>query len=475
MKNLLSDKFFTRAFYNNVLIIFLFLFLFFGYKNLWDINFGESYFKEVSFSINISTKLFASFVSIVIFYHLREKIFFVLGVLLLLEFYYRFDVRTHYDCVGEICNANYIYPVINMYMIFFNYFMILILRLEGNKLISKMFKVSTVFFVFLFVLSLILHDKYLYSINKLVYSAYIIFHIGAAVFSVFLGKRNSIYYVLYILTELPTFLNIFYNINILSGTSFHVPQWIGHLRNFLLISGSFQRMNILRQEFDKLKDEEANKKLVLAKDEARNKEIEIENIRLESQVLKNELNPHFLFNCLNNVDYFMMTDVPKAKRILNLVSTLYRDSLILSKKTSILLSLELEFLEKYLKLEKMRYGKKLAYEFNIQVDPNSIYIPSLILQILVENSIKHGISRLKTAKGKIVISITPIEKGFKCEISNPYEENIAPMASTTLSSKTGLENTRKRLDILYKGASHFSYEKHDDSVIVSFEFSGAQI
>lgn len=461
--------------FNHVMIVLLFIFLFLGYKNLWDINFGEAYFKEVSFSINISTKLFASFVCIVIFYHLREKIFFVLGVLLILEFYYRFDVRTHYDCAGQICNSSYIYPVLNLYMIFFNYFLILILRLENSAFIIKVFKYFSMFSMSMFLLTFLLHDSYLYWINKVIYSSFIAFHGAAAIFCVFIGRRNSLYYLLYVLTEIPTFLSIFYNINFLADASYHVPQWVGHLRNFLLISGSFQRMNILRQEIDKFKEDEATKKLILAKDEARRKEIEIENIRLESQVLKNELNPHFLFNCLNNVDYFMMIDVPKAKKILNLVSTLYRDSLILSKKTSILLSQELDFLSKYLKLEKMRYGKKLAYHFDVQVDPDAVYIPSLILQILVENSIKHGISRLRTIKGEIVVSIKPKGDGFHCEISNPYEENAVPMPNTTLSSKTGLENTKKRLDILYKGQSHFSYDKQGDIITVSFDFSGERI
>lgn len=476
MKKLSLDKLIRHSTFQSTIIVLVFIFLFLGYRNLWEINFGESYFKELSFSVNISTKLFASFVCIVIFYHLRERIFFVLAALMLLEFYYRFDVRTHYDCADTICNANYIYPVINLYMIFFNYFLILILRLEKNQMVSKVFRISTGFLLVLFLASLVLHEDHLYLLDKVIYSGFISFHVLAASYALFIGRTNSVYYVLYIVTELPSFLNIFYNVNIVSGSeSFHVPLWIGHFRNFLLISGSFQRMNLLRKEFDKLKEDEATKKIVLATDRARRKEIELENIRLESQVLKNELNPHFLFNCLNNVDYFMMVNVKKAKRILNLVSTLYRDSLILSKRTTIPLQQELDFLEKYLKLEKVRYGKKLQYEFNVQVNAEQVFIPSLILQILVENAIKHGISRLKEAGGAIVISISAHRNEFLCQISNPYEENQVKLAQEPLSSKTGLENTRKRLDILYKGKSHFSYEKRPDSVVVSFEFSGKQL
>lgn len=457
MKNLLSDKLLKNPILHKLIIAGFFLFLFLGYKNLWDINFGEVYFKEVSFSINISTKLFAAFVCLVIFYHLKEKIFFVLGVFLLLEFYYRFDVRNHFDCTGVLCSSDYLYPVINLYMIFFNYFLILILRLEKNKIVLNLFKISTIFFIFIFFISLISHSHFIYVINKVVYTAFIVFHIVGSCVALYFRQSSSIYYLLYVLTEIPSFLAIFYNINIFLDPGLHVPQWISHLRNFLLISGSFQRMNTLRQEFDQ------------------RKEIEIENIRLESQVLKNELNPHFLFNCLNNVDYFMLTDVPRAKKILNLVSTLYRDSLILSKETTIVLARELDFLEKYLKLEKMRYGRKLAYEFDIRVDINSVYIPSLIMQILVENSIKHGISRLKGTKGKILVSVFPQGKFLKCEISNSYEENLPPVPITTLSSKTGLENTKKRLEILYNGKSHFTYTKKEDTVVVSFEFSGEKI
>jgi hypothetical protein len=154
--------------------------------------------------------------------------------------------------------------------------------------------------------------------------------------------------------------------------------------------------------------------------EAEKTEINRKIARLELQALRAQMNPHFIFNCLNAIlDFILKNDTISAKYYLTMFSKLIRTTLNGSRKPSIRLADEIEFLELYLDLEKMRFSNK----FNYIIDKNdvgdlNVEIPSMILQPFIENSIKHGkIGSLHTP-GELIITFSLKENVLHCRIED---------------------------------------------------------
>lgn len=187
--------------------------------------------------------------------------------------------------------------------------------------------------------------------------------------------------------------------------------------------------------------------------EANLREIELKNLR-------NQLNPHFLFNSLNSIKALILIEPSKAKESLTILSNLLRSSLVVSKEGVIPLSKEIELVQNYLKLEKMRFEERLNVEWSIQENTENIKIPPLVLQMMVENAVKHGISNLVSG-GKINIVIRQNPKGLVIQVKNTgqIEENEETFG-------IGLENTKRRLDLQYQNrASLLMYE--EENMVVS--------
>ncbi len=186
--------------------------------------------------------------------------------------------------------------------------------------------------------------------------------------------------------------------------------------------------------------------------------------------LKNQMQPHFLFNVLNNIAELIETDHLQASQVAYDLSELYRQILTNSKNKTASLDSEINIVKKYLELEKVRYGNRLSFSINIPVNAQNIYLPSLILQTLVENAIKHGISKLIEG-GHISIDIKELpNKIFELIIINPASE------ASSVGTGTGLINTQERLSLLYGDLHSFSIKKDDNNKIVtSFCFLGEKI
>ena len=115
-----------------------------------------------------------------------------------------------------------------------------------------------------------------------------------------------------------------------------------------------------------------------------------------------QLQPHFLFNTLNAISALMHRDVDAADRMISLLSDLLRFSLERDDRHQVSLAAELEFLNRYLAIEKIRFRDRLAVEIDVEPPCLAAQVPRLILQPLVENSIKHGIA-MRSAAGRIAI------------------------------------------------------------------------
>ncbi len=178
---------------------------------------------------------------------------------------------------------------------------------------------------------------------------------------------------------------------------------------------------------------------------------ELDRIQLESglaqarlHLLTMQLHPHFLFNTLNSISELMYEDVAAAERMVARLSELLRLSLDRRDAALVPLGKELETLELYLEIEKIRFQDRILVDFEIAPDTRSCLVPVLILQPLAENAVRHGISRL-SRQGRVRIVTRRNAEHLELEICNDCPAGLAGMTSEGL----GLRNTRDRLKSLY--------------------------
>ena len=177
------------------------------------------------------------------------------------------------------------------------------------------------------------------------------------------------------------------------------------------------------------------------------------------QVLKMQLHPHFLFNTLNAISELIYKDAESADRMLTDLSDLLRLSFENLEVQEIPLKQELEFLEKYLEIEQMRFQDRLTVKMNISTDTLDASVPNMILQPLVENAIKHGIAP-RSSGGRI--DINAIRSNGHLEISVRDDGIGVPFGDLdNLPEGVGLTNTRRRLRHLYGDHHQFGLEKLD--------------
>ena len=142
---------------------------------------------------------------------------------------------------------------------------------------------------------------------------------------------------------------------------------------------------------------------------------------LELQALKAQINPHFVFNCLNSIKGFIYErDFRQADKYLDKFSELLRSTLDNSSSSIISLQDEINYLDTYLQLEKLRFEDKFEYSIQVDKDINSkeALVPAMLLQPYVENAIRHGIGHLENKKGAISIRIRREQKQLICEIED---------------------------------------------------------
>ncbi|TDB64648.1 sensor histidine kinase [Arundinibacter roseus] len=176
----------------------------------------------------------------------------------------------------------------------------------------------------------------------------------------------------------------------------------------------------------------------------------------EAKVLRSQLNPHFTFNALNSIRALVMEDPLKAQHSITQLSNILRNSLLADRRKTVDLREELKTVEDYLELEKVRYEERLSY--TIKADPQTLYwqVPPMMLQTLVENGIKHGVSRLP--KGGYLEVESILEGNFLII----QIRNTGTLGSTD-SGGVGLLNTAERLSILYGKDAHFKIFQEEEN------------
>lgn len=165
------------------------------------------------------------------------------------------------------------------------------------------------------------------------------------------------------------------------------------------------------------------------------------------QVLKMQLNPHFLFNTLHSISALMHRDLEAADRMISVLSDLLRLSLETAGKQEIALQQELDFLERYLEIETTRFSDRLTVNLDIEPRALDVLVPNLILQPIVENAIRHGIA-LRSGPGQVDVSARVLGARLQLEV-----RDNGPGLKSSPREGIGLSNTRARLAQLY-GKDH---------------------
>lgn len=177
-------------------------------------------------------------------------------------------------------------------------------------------------------------------------------------------------------------------------------------------------------------------------------ELESELSRAEMEALRNQLQPHFLFNTLNSISSLVQDDPEGAEDMLADLSYMLRTLLKSGEQQEIPLELEMQLVRSYLRIQKVRFGDALSVEIDTAQDTLQALVPSLVLQTLVENAIRHGISQ-SARPGRLRISSRRAAGRLLLEVSDD-----GPGVRTPSLKGIGLSNTRRRLERLYGSDGH---------------------
>jgi hypothetical protein len=199
------------------------------------------------------------------------------------------------------------------------------------------------------------------------------------------------------------------------------------------------------------------------------KKAEIENLKWEASIneielnkLKSQLNPHFMFNAMNSIRALVDENPVKSKEAITQLSNILRNTLQMGKNKVIPFSEEIKIVNDYLGLESIRYEERLKVSVQLHEASGHFYVPPLMIQTLVENGIKHGISKL-TAGGIIDIQTFVKDDKLLIQIRNSGQINEAKGSE----SGFGIKNTLQRLKLLYGNEASMRIKNENDKIVLT--------
>lgn len=181
---------------------------------------------------------------------------------------------------------------------------------------------------------------------------------------------------------------------------------------------------------------------------------------IELNKLKSQLNPHFMFNSMNSIRALVDENPSKAKESITQLSNILRNTLMMEKNKVISFNDEIGIVQDYLTLEKVRFEERLHFEIKSDPDAVNYFIPPLLLQTLVENGIKHGISKL-TQGGTILITAKVVTDHLQILIKNSGHYNAGHISETGF----GLKNSKDRLEYVFGGKASITVKNGEDSMV----------
>lgn len=199
----------------------------------------------------------------------------------------------------------------------------------------------------------------------------------------------------------------------------------------------------------------------------RSRNSQVDQLKLESTVkelelktIKSQLNPHFIFNALNSIRALVDENPQRARTAITELSNILRSSMQVEKAETVNLENELDIVKDYLALENIRFEERLKVQYDIDPETLELPIPPMMLQTLVENAIKHGISRTVSG-GTVVIGSHVRDMHHEITIENTGQIG----GEATTGHGFGLQSTRQRLSLLYGNKASFNiYNKNEATV-----------
>jgi sensor histidine kinase YesM len=185
---------------------------------------------------------------------------------------------------------------------------------------------------------------------------------------------------------------------------------------------------------------------------------------VELNALKNQINPHFLFNSLNSVSSLTITSPQKAQEMIIKLSEYLRYSLSNEEQQITTLKTELENIKLYLEIEKIRFGDRLNFQFNCSDETMKATIPAMILQPLFENAIKHGVYE-STETINVVLGAEKTTNNLELTLKNDFDAS----AKLTKGEGIGLKNIQERLFLIYKENNLVELNKTETLFTVSIK------
>jgi two-component system, LytTR family, sensor kinase len=253
---------------------------------------------------------------------------------------------------------------------------------------------------------------------------------------------------------LLNFVFVYSMLNTVHVTQFQQYMFIlGYLyRSFLLFSGSLFIWSLC----------------YLVAITQRNRHIsELRSLQIEKNMKEAQLNalsakidPHFIFNTLNNIRALINEDSKKARESILILSNILRGPLSQNPRDKITIAEELNFVKNYLHLSKLHLEERFRYQEEVAAQSLAALIPPMMLQILIENAIKHGINQLVNG-GEILLQVNTTEDFLVCRITNSGQLDTN---SAFKGFGIGISNIRERLYLLFGSNAQFNLFQTDDRV-----------
>jgi two-component system, LytTR family, sensor kinase len=176
---------------------------------------------------------------------------------------------------------------------------------------------------------------------------------------------------------------------------------------------------------------------------------------LELKTIKSHINPHFIFNALNSIRALIDENPSHAREAITALSNILRSSMVSETQETITLERELSIVKDYLALELIRFEDRLSIKYEIPVEVLQFQIPPMMLQTLVENSIKHGISK-SLKPGEIMIHASKNDRTLQLRVLN-----TGKLILTENADGFGLQSTESRLNLIFGEKAGFSISQKD--------------
>lgn len=197
----------------------------------------------------------------------------------------------------------------------------------------------------------------------------------------------------------------------------------------------------------------------LQRERRRSAELEAASRETELQALKAQLDPHFMFNSLNAIRSLIDEDPARARVAVTSLAEFMRYGATAARSSTVPLAAEIRTVERFLELERIRFEERLDATVDVQGELGEVPVPPLVLQTLVENAIKHGISR-SVGGGRVRITVKRRGTDLYLEVANS-----GFLSQPDESTGIGLANLRQRLELLYSGRSRIDLHEEGGEVV----------